>query len=196
MEEMVPLFATTAVAESIHSAAVATALGVGFDVDGFNFVICAVEKVLAISTSASAATPDSGGKVTPATAAPSVGAAEHQHGGSHHQHGGSKHGGSHDAHQNTYMAAQTGKAGAMPKMAKGKSSAPQRNKRAHKDTDLESPGSHTVLQAMVGLATFVGVVAVAKRMRDQSRHSEWREVGQPGETEPIMQARLPKLTYQ
>ena len=56
--------------------------------------------------------------------------------------------------------------------------------------------SQAASYVIVGLATIVGVVAVAKRMRDQSRHSEWREVGQPGETEPIMQARLPKLTYQ
>jgi hypothetical protein len=49
MEEVVPLFAATAAAESIHSAADATDFGIGFVVDGFNFVIGAVERVIDVS---------------------------------------------------------------------------------------------------------------------------------------------------
>jgi hypothetical protein len=167
MKETVPLFATTAVAESIQSAADATELGVGFDVDGFNFVIGAVEKVIATSTSASAATPDAGGKVTPATAAPSVGVANSV--------GKSA---KTSAHVHATYATAALSAGV-----------------AHKDADLVSPAKHTLFQVMVGMAAFVGVVAVAKRMRDQSRFHKLRVVDQPGETEPIMQAHRPNPTY-
>jgi hypothetical protein len=81
---------------------------------------------------------------------------------------------------------------------------PRSARHAAMKADASSAVNNHTFQLMVGLAAFVGVVGVAKRLRDHHRGKEWQEIqaaepmGQMEEMEPLMQpstSRAAQPTY-
>jgi hypothetical protein len=168
MQDTVSNEDAVAMAESIATATTSGA-SIALQVAGFDFAIAGVESV---DFGAADAVLNKG-----TTAAPSAG----HHSKSHsHKH-------AHDQVQ------PTGNVNPQPKsMKQGKSAVKSKSDKHMKAAKMQSakstsarasPVNHGLQQMLVGIAAFVGVIAVAKTFRDRHHRSAWEEVK---ESEPIM----------